>query len=115
MKKIIASLFVIAFSATMVFASNFDGKWKTKIDTQNGPFEIYVVYKVTGNKISGTLSFDQGSIEFSDGTVSGDEFEYTYTYEGNTTKNKGKYVDGKIIVKWESRDNQGEVTLTKVK
>jgi hypothetical protein len=53
MKKIFISTLLIIFCGTLVFASDVEGKWNASIDTNNGVWEFSVVYKVSGEKISG--------------------------------------------------------------
>ena len=115
MKKIFISTLLIVFCSTLVFASKVDGKWNASIDTDNGVWEFSVVYKVSGEKISGEFITDYGNLEFGDGKVSGDEFEYSFDIEGVKHTHKGKLVNDKeILIKYSNENgDDGEFTFKK--
>lgn len=99
----------------LVNNSAIAGKWKTTIDTDNGPYSFTVDYKVEGDKLSGTFSSDLGDLDFSGGKITGDEFEYTFDMEGYEIEHKGKLEGEKINVVWKSDAlGAGEFTLTRV-
>ena len=65
---------LLFFCSTLLFASKVEGKWKATIETDNGPFTFYAEYTVKGDKITGTLSSDMGSVEIANGKIDGDEY-----------------------------------------
>lgn len=91
--------------------------WHASMETDMGPFEFTVVYKVEGETISGTMMTDFGDNDLTDGTVSGDTFEMSFEYDWNVIKQTGKQVnDDEILLK--SKDPNGEeteITLTRIK
>lgn len=97
MKKIFASAFLLLFCTTILFASKIDGSWAASVDTDNGTFEFTLTYKVDGEKISGTLSSEMGDLDFTDGKVTGDSFEYKFEIEGYSIMHKGKVLNDKEI------------------
>lgn len=115
MKKFFISTLLIIFCSTLVFASNVDGKWNASIDTDNGVWEFSVVYKVSGEKISGEFITDYGNMIFSDGKISGKEFEYSFDIEGVEHTHKGKLINDKeILIKYSNENgNEGEFTFKK--
>ena len=115
MKKIIVSVFMLIFCTTMVFASKLDGKWKGTMDTDNGSYDITVIYKVNGEKITGKFISDNGDLEIKNGKVTGDTFEYTYESQDYTISHKGKLVGEEIRITWEVEGYEGDLTLKKVK
>jgi len=115
MKKVLISTMLLFFCSTLVFASSkVEGKWKTTIETDNGPFTFYAEFTVKGDKITGTLSSDMGSVEIENGKINGDEFEYTFELDYNTMKHKGKLVDGKLKIKSGGDYDDFEFTMTRV-
>ena len=115
MKKIFVSAFMLLFCTTMLFASKIDGTWAASIDTDNGIFEFTLQYKVDGEKLSGTLSSDMGELDFTDGKVSGDTFEYKFEIEGYSITHKGKVLNDKEIKINSSGDyGDSEFTIKKV-
>ena len=97
MKKIFASAFLLLFCTTILLASKIDGSWAASVDTDNGTFEFTLTYKVYGEKISGTISSEMGELEFADGKVDGDSFEYKFEIEGYSITHKGKVLNDKEI------------------
>lgn len=97
MKKIFASTFLLLFCASILFASKIDGSWAASVDTDNGTFELTLTYKVDGEKISGTIISDMGELEFEDGKVDGDTFEYKFEINGYSIIHKGKLLNDKEI------------------
>ncbi len=115
MKRILISMVVLLFCGTALFAGEIQGKWKATIETDNGPFSFTAEYKTEGEKISGTLSSDMGSVTISEGVVKGDEFEYSFYIENSLIKHKGKLVNGELKIKSSGDYGESEFTMTPVK
>lgn len=98
MKKLFVSSILVLFFSVALIAANVEGKWYATIETDNGPFSFTAEYVVKGEVISGTLSSDSGSVEITNGKISGDEFEYSFQIDNNTMKHKGRLVDGKLEI-----------------
>jgi hypothetical protein len=114
MKKLFLFI-VFAFTCSVLFASEIEGKWKATIDTDNGPFTFYADYVVKDAKISGTLSNDMGSVEIEEGKVEEETFEYTFYIDYSKITHKGKLVDGKLKIKSSGDMGESEFEMTKVK
>lgn len=115
MKKIFVSAFLMLFCSTILFATKIDGKWAASIDTDNGTFEFTLTYKVDGEKLSGILSSDMGELEFTDGKIAGDTFEYKFEIEGYSITHKGKVLNDKEIKISSSGDyGENEFTIKKI-
>ena len=98
MKKIFVSVFMMLFCSTILFASSkIEGKWAASIDTDNGTFEFTLTYKVDGDKLSGLIASDMGELEFTDGKISGDTFEYKLDIDGYSITHKGEVLNEKEI------------------
>ncbi len=115
MKKFLVSAVLVLLCSTALFASKVEGKWFTTIETDNGPFSFSSEFVVAGDKITGTLASDMGSVEITDGKITGDEFEYSFLIEYNTIKHKGKVIDGKLIIKTSGSYGDSEFTMTREK
>lgn len=107
MKKIFASALFFLFCTTMLFASKIDGSWAASVETDNGTFEFTLTYKVDGKKLSGSISSDMGELDFTNGKVDGDTFEYKLELDGYTITHKGKVLNNKEI-KINSSGDYGE-------
>ena len=115
MKKRVITFLALIFCSTVLFASGVEGKWKTTIQTENGPFTFYADFHVKGEAITGTLYSDMGSVEIYNGKINGDEFEYNFQLDYNELKHVGKLVDGKLKIKSDGGENDLEFTMDKVK
>ena len=94
------------------FASKMDGTWNASF----GSVQMTAKYKVSGEKISGTINLikrgNQMINKIENGTVSGNTFEYNYKLRGKAVTHKGKLVnDNEILI--ESSAGR-EITLTRV-
>jgi hypothetical protein len=108
-------LTVLLITTTILFASKVEGKWTATIDTDNGPFTFTAEYVVKDGKITGVLSSDMGSVEIEEGTVKGDEFEYSFYIDYNKMTHKGKLVEGKLKIKSITDNGDMEFEMTRVK
>ena len=115
-KQILISVFFLLAGVLTVSASNIDGKWTGKVPGMDGgEIELTYVFKVDGEKLTGTISSEMGEVEISEGKVNGDEFEYKLDIQGMVMNTKGK-VDGDEITLTTSSDwGDMETKLTRVK
>lgn len=56
---------------------SIDGNWEVKMNTPMGEQKGTLTLKVDGNSLSGKVDTAMGSEEFKDGTVSGNELEWS--------------------------------------
>lgn len=117
MKKIFISTVLLIFCSTMVFAADkVAGTWDASVETDNGPFEFQIVYKVDGEKISGTFVTDMGDLEFGPGKIKGKEFEYEFEFDYTTYTHKGKLVNkDEILIKQTKDGVTTEYTVKRAK
>ncbi len=115
MTKLFLTSIIFLIGSTASLNSGVAGKWKTTIDTDNGPFSFTVDYKVDGEALSGTFSSEFGDLDFSGGKITGNEFEYTYYMAEYKMNHKGKLEGDKIVVTWIGEGlGEGKFTLTRV-
>jgi hypothetical protein len=77
-----------------VFA-DLNGKWTGVITTPDGT-DLQVVYnfKVTGDTLTGTAESPAGAVSIDNGKVTGDNFSFKVTVDGNDYPHTGKvYAD----------------------
>ncbi len=87
-KKTLATAFMVMVMTVISFAADITGNWKGTVMDQ---FEINYTFKVDGEKLSGSSKGPDGSdTPFKDGTIKGDDLEFTIDILGNPTKVKGK-------------------------
>ncbi len=76
MKVLLPLLLALAFTAS---ATDVSGTWKAAIETPNGPFETTFVFKMEGDKLTGSSSnrFMQDA-PISEGKVDGTPFRLSW-------------------------------------
>ena len=87
-KKTLATVVMVMAFAAFSFAGDITGNWKGTVMEQ---FEIGYTFKVDGEKLSGSSKGPDGTdTPFKDGTIKGDDLEFTIEIMGAATKVKGK-------------------------
>src|SRR5215467_7986222 len=97
----------------LVWAADVNGKWTAQVPGRGGqPQETTFTFKVEGDKLTGTVSGQQGDTPIADGKVSGDEISFTVTRErqGTTIKQlyKGKVAGDEIKFTRSTEGGQGD-------
>ena len=99
------SKFFLAAASTLLlaaasFAADISGKWTAEVQGRQGAMTTTFVFKVEGEKLTGTVSGRGGDTPIADGMVKGDEvsFNVTRTMNGNEMKMayKGKVAGDEI-------------------
>ena len=92
-----ASILMTALAAS-AFALDMTGKWKGNISTQNGDLETTFVFKVDGEKLTGTVTNMYGEEQITEGVVKGDDISFVVLAGGGQFKivYKGKASGGDI-------------------
>jgi len=92
-------LVFIAVFALTASAADIAGTWKASIETPNGTFESTYVFKVDGNKVTGTISMGQmDEVPISEGKIDGDSLSFIVVREFNGSQFKITY-KGKVAGK----------------
>jgi hypothetical protein len=91
MKKRIAFLSVcFVFAAlTLAWAADVNGKWTAQVPGRDGQTrELTFTFKAEGEKLTGSMSGQQGDSEITDGKISGDQISFTVkiNIQGNERK-----------------------------
>ncbi len=82
-------LALVALCAITAVAADINGKWVAQIPGRDGtPREQTYVFKVAGDKVTGTITTARGEQAISDGTLSGDDISFVTVLDrgGNTIK-----------------------------
>lgn len=99
-KKIFGAAALILFAGLACFAAitDLNGKWSGAFKTPQGDFPVTYTFKVDGDKITGVAESDQGSLEITDGKVSGNDFSFNVDLQGNVLKNVGKFYGDSVTI-----------------
>lgn len=82
---LLASLF-LASLATAAFALDMNGKWKGIMTTPNGDLDVTMVFKVDGEKLTGTVANSYGEEQITEGVVKGDDVSFIVMAGGGQFK-----------------------------
>jgi hypothetical protein len=86
--------------AVTTFAADISGKWTAEVQGRNGAQTTTFVFKVEGEKLTGTVSGRGGDNPISDGVIKGDDlsFNVAVNFNGNEMKfaYKGKVAGDEI-------------------
>lgn len=102
----------LVLAATVVWAADITGKWTAQVPGRQGNAqETTFTFKVEGDKLTGTVSGQQGETPIAEGKISGDEISFTVSRErqGNTIKQlyKGKFAGDEIKFTRTTEGGQG--------
>ena len=96
MKKILpVILFLLLVSSC--FAKGIDGTWKAKIQGADGDIELTFVFKMVGEKLTGTMKSPNGDVEITNTKIDGKEFSFDITFNDMTIKHKCTLKDDDTI------------------
>ena len=75
--RLILSALLLFALAPLSFAADLNGKWKGNLKMQDGSdLETNFVFKVDGEKLTGTVTNTFGEEQITDGVVKGDEISF---------------------------------------
>ena len=107
----VAIFLSLVFAAGASAQKSVAGDWDATFNTPGGPIPLGLVFKVDGEKLTGTAKRSRGDVALT-GTVKGDDitFAYTIDYNGNavtltfTGKVKGDTMGGTVSFNGEAED-----------
>lgn len=82
-----AAAFILLAFASLAFAADLGGKWKGDLKTQDGNnLEVNFIFKIDGEKVTGTVTNSYGEEAITDGVVKGDEISFIIMAGGGQFK-----------------------------
>lgn len=91
------------------------GSWEGKIARQDGEeMTMTFLFKIDGEKLTGTVTSPRGEREISDGKAKGDELSFSVKLGENAIEYQGKLADDKIKMKSKGPWGERELTLSRV-
>lgn len=97
MKKLLASVMMLAALSVSALAADVAGKWVSEMTSPDGQKRTSNFdFKVDGEKLTGTVSNARGETQIEEGKVKGDDVSFVVTrnFGGNEVKMKYK---GKVV------------------
>jgi hypothetical protein len=101
-------LALVLLCAMTAAAADISGKWNAQVPGRGGQaMDTTFTFKVSGEKLTGTVSMQFGDQEISDGKVTGDDvaFVTVIDFGGNTLK----FITGKVAARLVHRTMEGAV------
>jgi hypothetical protein len=86
-KRTLATTLLLLVSMTSAaFALEIQGKWKGNLASANGDLETTMVFKVEGEKLTGTVTNSYGEEQIAEGSVKGDDVNFVVNAGGGQFK-----------------------------
>lgn len=101
----ISAVFVFALLLACIAADLVTGHWDGTVDTQNGQMKISYDLKTEGDKLTGSLTSENGEIPIYDGKVKGEEISFKITYGDLVIPHTGKVVGDTLKMKIQIQDD----------
>ncbi|MES2809107.1 MAG: hypothetical protein V4619_10805 [Bacteroidota bacterium] len=116
MKKVLLSLVLVLTVVTIALAASADGVWKGLVE---GTYNISLNLKTEGTKLTGDFALvdnnpksenpdeagytpfvaaQLGKNKITEGTVNGDNIQFTTTFNGKPVVYKGTIAEGKLVL-----------------
>jgi len=109
---------VCCFMVCLAVVADLTGKWAGTLKTPDGS-EIAILYnfKVDGGKLTGTADSPQGTVDISDGKITGDDITFSLSVGGVDVKHVCKYyaAGDSISVNIDYNSMKMHTTLTRSK
>src|SRR5215472_9164145 len=112
--KVLGIAILVLFSLCVAAGADISGKWTGEVPRRGEATPTTFVFKVDGDKLTGTVSSSQGQESFADGKISGDDISFSMEAGGAKVLFKGT-VSGNEIKMTRQRES-GEArpfTLTR--
>jgi len=79
MKRIISIAAMLLLVMSTAFAADVTGKWSGEMPGRNGAATATFMFKVDGDKLTGTMTGPQGEAPLQEGKVTGDKISFSTT------------------------------------
>ena len=91
-KIFITTALVCCFVVAFAFFADLNGKWTGVLHAPDGnDYPLNYSFKIDNDKLTGTGTSPQGSVDLTDGKVKGDSLSFAIDVNGVKILNSGKY------------------------
>jgi hypothetical protein len=81
------------------YAQDINGKWKTQMETPNGPMEMMFTFKTSGDTLTGAVEGPMGEMPISQGKVDGKMFSFDVSFNEWTIHHWCEAMGDSILMK----------------
>ena len=93
-------------------APDLSGRWEGKVKGPDGDdISLVYVFKVDGDKLTGTVESRMGQVSLTDGKVIGDAFSFNVQVGDSVITNEGKFKDDTATLKAHGPWGDAEFTI----
>jgi hypothetical protein len=98
-KVFTTALLLGSFIVCLAAIADLTGKWSGVLKIGDGnELPLTYVFKVDGDKLTGSVASLQGELPISEGKVTGADFTFKLDVNGTTVANTGKYYGDSTII-----------------
>lgn len=108
-------LVVGMMAAAVLSAADINGKWKGQMPGRNGTREVTFTFKADGGTLTGTMADERGTVNISDGKVTGDSVSFALETQRGKRTMTGTLAGDELKLKREGgQGNAQEFTAKRV-
>ncbi len=112
-KTIFAALLPFCFTIGLAISADPSGNWAGNADSPNGPVEIAYTFKVDGQKLTGSVTGPQGTVDLQNGTYKDSVLAFDIITMRGALHQAGKYYGDSIALDFTVRDKPIHMKLLK--
>jgi hypothetical protein len=113
-RRAIVTGILIASSAVICLAADFNGRWEGSITTPNGDVQIVFNFKVDGAKLTGAVEGPNGDVPIEEGKVDGDKISFKTHLNDAEVDHQGTLSGDTIDLKVQGPWGDSEMTLKRL-
>ncbi len=99
MPRFITVILTLLFVAGLCVAQDINGKWKTKMETPNGPVDMTFTFKTNGDTLTGAAGGPMGEMPISNGKIKDKTFSFDVNFNDWTISHWCTAMGDSILMK----------------
>ena len=117
MKKALFTTLLICFvAAAFAIIADLNGSWSGSVKGPDGnDYPLTYIFKIDGDKLTGTAKTSFGDTPLDKGKVDGDKFTFSTTLNGMEVPHTGKYMGDSVSMDIDYDGNKMHTTLKRSK
>ncbi len=99
MSRLLYLSLAILLTACLGYAQDINGKWKTLMETPNGPMDMMFTFKTSGDTVNGSVEGQMGEMPISNGKLNGNTFSFDVSFNEWTISHMCTAMGDSILMK----------------